>query len=334
MNIQENVSLRAMHTFHVSAKARYFARFSSAEDLFNIPSDKGPVLLLGGGSNILFLNDYPGLVLKNEIKGITLLHEDPEYVYIRAGAGENWHELVMYTVEKGWGGLENLSLIPGCVGAAPIQNIGAYGVELEDTFWDLEAFHFADKKRVTFTKSDCSFGYRDSVFKNKYKGQFAILYVTFRLRKHPVFHTSYGALQQQLEKRGVKELTLKEVAHAVMQIRSSKLPDPEKVGSAGSFFKNPAISKEAYEQLLKMFPGMPSFSQPEGKVKIPAGWLIEYCGWKGYRKGDAGCFPLQALVLVNYGNASGSEIKAIADAIRSDVQQKFAITLEPEVNII
>lgn len=334
MIIEENKSLRGLHTFHIAVSARYFAAFSSWEDLLDIPSDKGPVFVLGEGSNTLFLSDFPGLILKNDIRGITLLHEDAEYVYVRAGAGENWHQFVMYAVAKGWGGVENLSLIPGSVGAAPIQNIGAYGVELESSFWDLEAFSLEDKKRVTFTRSDCAFGYRDSIFKGKCKGQYIILSVTFRLRKHPLFHTSYGALQAQLDKMGIAELTTEAVAQAVIQIRSSKLPDPEKLGNAGSFFKNPTVARARCEELLQSYPDMPSFPQPNDMVKIPAGWLIEQCGWKGYRKGDAGCYAQQALVLVNYGEASGRDILAVSEAIRGDVLQKFGIPLETEVNIL
>ena len=248
MQIQENISLKRFNTFGIDAKARYFATFSNTEELSELTThdpiaigSRLPIFILGGGSNILFLKDYDGLVLKNEIKGIELIHEDPEYVFIKAGAGENWHQFVLHCINKNWSGIENLSLIPGNVGAAPIQNIGAYGVELNEVFWDLEVFHLKEKKIVTFTSGDCEFGYRDSVFKRKYKDQFVILNVTLRLRKYPIFHTSYGTLQQELDKMGVEELNIKAISQAVINIRSSKLPDPAKIGNAGSFFKNPKI---------------------------------------------------------------------------------------------
>lgn len=335
MPAQGNISLRPYNTFGIDVTARYFTRFSSTEELEEHSGyhQRLPLLVLGGGSNILFTKDFDGLVLKNDVKGITELHEDNEYVYVRAGAGENWHRFVLYCIERNWAGVENLSLIPGSVGASPMQNIGAYGVEIEDVFWDLEAFHLKDKQRVTFTNSDCGFGYRDSVFKQKYKGQFVILSVTFRLRKKPRFHTGYGALEQELEKRGVKDLTLKAVSDAVIAIRSSKLPDPSRIGNAGSFFKNPTIPVSRFRELKNHFEGMVGYPNPDSSVKLAAGWLIEQCGWKGFRLGDAGVYPLQALVLVNYGKAKGAEIYNLSEEILQSVREKFGVVLEREVNV-
>jgi len=339
MQILENISLRPYNTFGMDVKARYFSLFSSEDELTEIltsglPSPASRLLILGGGSNILFTGDFDGLVLKNGIGGITELHEDGGYVYVKAGAGENWHRFVMYCIGRGWGGVENLSLIPGNVGAAPMQNIGAYGTELTDVFLDLEAFHLREKKRVTFTHSDCAFGYRESVFKNKYQGRFVILNVTFRLRKKPVINTRYGAIEQELERMGVKELSIKAVSDAVIRIRSSKLPDPEKIGNAGSFFKNPSVSVEQYNQLKTSFEQLIAYKNPDGSMKLAAGWLIEQCGWKGFRRGDAGCHEQQALVLVNHGQATGKEIYNLSEEILQSVQEKFGVTLEREVNVI
>ena len=342
MKPAENISLAPYTSFGVESRARFFAAFRNTDELAAL-LDWGvqyPLVILGGGSNLLFTRDVDGLVLKNKIKGITELHEDNDYVYIRAGAGENWHQFVLYCISRNWSGLENLSLIPGNVGASPMQNIGAYGVELEDLFWDLEAWHIRDQKTVTFTKSDCGFGYRESVFKNKYKGQFVLLNVTYRLRKKPRFNISYGAIEQELEKMGVKELSIKAVSEAVIRIRSSKLPDPRVTGNAGSFFKNPSVSAEKHAYLKKHFPDMVAYPNADGTFKLAAGWLIEQSGpgpgisWKGFRRGDAGCHDRQALVLVNYGKASGSEIFQLSEEIMQSVHQKFEVLLEGEVNII
>jgi len=343
MQIQENVSLKPYNSFGIDATAKYFARFTDLDELEELqtpdsrlltPDSRLPTLILGGGSNILLTKDFDGLVLKNEIKGIVELHEDSEYVYVKAGAGENWHRFVLYCIERNWAGIENLSLIPGNVGASPMQNIGAYGVEIDDVFWDLEAYHIKDKKRVTFTRSDCAFGYRDSVFKGKYKEQFVILNVTFQLRKKPRFKTSYGALEQELERMGIKDLSIKAISDAVIRIRSSKLPDPAKIGNAGSFFKNPEVSAEQFARLHDQFPSLVNFPLANGKVKLAAGWMIEQCGWKGFRLGDAGCHDKQALVLVNYGHAKGEEIYNLSKEIVQSVLEKFDVTLEREVNII
>jgi UDP-N-acetylmuramate dehydrogenase len=338
MQIQENVSLKSYNTFSIDYSAKYFARFSNRTELEELLNGQlsaaNHQLILGGGSNILLTKNFDGLVLKNEIEGIEIVKEDAEHFYIRVGAGENWHQFVMFCVNNNYAGVENLSLIPGNVGASPMQNIGAYGVEIKDVFYELEAFHMHDKTTLRFSLEDCAFGYRESVFKNKYKGQFVITSVTYRLSKQPKFNTSYGAIQQELEKMNVADLSIKAISQAVINIRSSKLPDPKEVGNAGSFFKNPQIVKQDLQELERMYPAIPSFSVDAEHVKVPAGWLIEQCGWKGYRKGDAGCYPKQALVLVNYGSATGKEIFELSEEILQSVKNKFGISLEREVNII
>ncbi len=342
MQIQENISLKRYNTFGIDVSTRRFASFASVEELREILEQDASLhrLVLGGGSNILFTNDYDGLVLKNEIRGIEKVDEDEEYVYVQSGAGENWHRFVLDCISNNRAGVENLSLIPGNVGASPMQNIGAYGVEIKDVFHQLEAFHLNDKQIVSFSSSDCAFGYRESVFKNSYKDQFVILNVTYKLRKQPVFNTSYGAIEQELERMGVKEPSIKAVSDAVIRIRSSKLPDPSVTGNAGSFFKNPVVSGPVFHALKEKFPGIIGFANNDGTYKLAAGWLIEHCGpdeyrsWKGYRKDDAGCHEKQALVLVNHGNASGAEIFALGKQIMESVNEKFAVMLETEVNII
>ncbi|MBL7744356.1 MAG: UDP-N-acetylmuramate dehydrogenase [Chitinophagaceae bacterium] len=334
--LREHISLLPYNTFGIAANARWFGSFSDTDELEELlaSASGSPSFILGGGSNILLTKDIDGLVLKNEIRGVYELHEDQDHVYVKAGAGENWHEFVQYCLKRNWAGIENLSLIPGNVGASPMQNIGAYGVEVAEVFWSLEAFHLQEKKVVTFVLSDCQFGYRESVFKNKYKGQFVILNVTYRLRKKPVFHTSYGAIQQELERMGVKELSIQAISQAVINIRSSKLPDPKVTGNAGSFFKNPEIRPLQYELLKEKFPDIVAYSLVNGNYKLAAGWLIEQCGWKGYREGDAGVHPKQALVLVNYGNASGKNIYELSEKVLLSVKEKFGVELEREVNII
>ena len=343
MQVQENILLRSYNTFGIDVKARYFTAFLDVvalEELL-ISYSNTSLFILGGGSNILFTRDFDGLVLKNEIRGIEELYEDEEYVYIKAGAGENWHQFVLHCINNNWAGIENLSLIPGNVGAAPMQNIGAYGVELRDVFHSLEAFHRYEKKIVTFTSGDCEFGYRESVFKRKYKDQFVLLNVTLKLHKHPIFHIDYGTVKQELEKMGAKELSIRSISQAIINIRNSKLPDPKQIGNAGSFFKNPIILKSQYDELKKKFREMPSFPAPGGFIKVPAGWLIEQCGpeavgtsWKGFRRGDAGCYIKQALVLVNYGKATGQDIFQLSQEIFVSVKNKFGIELEREVNIV
>lgn len=293
-----------------------------------------PALILGGGSNLLFTGDVNRFVVKNEIKGIEKTGEDENHIYIRAGAGENWHQFVLFCLEHDYAGVENLALIPGNVGASPMQNIGAYGVEIKDVFHELEAIHIRDKEKRVFNKVDCAFGYRESVFKHKYKEQFAITSVTYRLKKVPAFNIEYGAIKQELEKMNIAELSIQAIADAVMNIRKSKLPDPAVIGNAGSFFKNPEIAAEQYNLLKKQFPSMVGYVMYNGYIKVAAGWLIEQSGWKGYRKGDAGCHDKQALVLVNFGHASGAEIYVLSEEIIKSVHDKFGITLEREVNII
>lgn len=335
MEVKRNYSLRTLNTFGINAMAAYFSAFSNSEELGNLidASKNHPRMILGGGSNILFTADYNGYVLKNEINGIEIVKEGEEHVYVKVGAGENWHRFVLYCLDHNLAGVENLSLIPGNTGASPMQNIGAYGVELKDIFHELEAFHIGDKKTVTFTHNDCEFGYRESVFKNRYKGEFVILNMIFRLNKTPIFHTEYGAIAAELEKMN-QEPSIHAISRAVINIRSSKLPDPKQIGNAGSFFKNPAVPEKEYENLKKEYAAIPGYPQSNGSVKLAAGWLIEQCGWKGYRKGDAGCHSLQALVLVNYGNATGDEIYALSEEIRKSVLKKFGVNLEREVNVV
>lgn len=338
MIIQENFFLKAMHTFHINVYAKYFAGFESVDDLREIlEADsvaKHQKLILGGGSNILFTKDFDGLILKNNINGIKQVNEDEAHVYIKVGAGENWHRFVMYCVDNGLAGVENLSLIPGNTGASPMQNIGAYGVEIKDVFHELEAFNINEKTIVKFDADDCEFGYRQSIFKTKLRGQFIILSVTFRLNKNPVYNTSYGAIEQELENMHIETPSIKAISDAVINIRTKKLPDPNALGNAGSFFKNPEVPDTVFESLKYEFPGVVSYRLSDGKVKLAAGWLIEQCGWKGFRSGDAGCYDKQALVLVNYGDAQGDEIYNLSEEILKSVKQKFNVELEREVNII
>ena len=339
---KENFSLKKYNSFGIDAAAQYFSTFDTVEQLEEYlelekqetKNEKPKTFILGGGSNILLTGNVDGLVLKNEIKGIEIVSEYDDYVYVKAGAGENWHQLVLYCIKNNLAGMENLSLIPGNVGASPMQNIGAYGVELKDLFYELEAFHLSEKKLVKFGLEDCQFGYRESVFKRKLKDQFVIINVTYRLNKIPYFNTSYGAIEQELEAMGIKALSIQAISQAVINIRSSKLPDPTVIGNAGSFFKNPEISPQQFETLKIAFPNIVGYALNNGNVKLAAGWLIEQCGWKGYRKGDAGCHAKQALVLVNYGHAKGHEIFTLSEEIIASVKEEFDVVLEREVNII
>ena len=346
MQIQKNISLKQYNTFGIDVSAAQFAVFKSIDEAGELltgqrsTNNKQRSLILGGGSNILFTQNFNGLILKNEIGGIEKIKEDDKYVYVKAGAGVNWHQLVLHSIENNWAGLENLSLIPGNVGASPMQNIGAYGVEIKDVFYELEALHIDDNELVIFNGGDCEFGYRESVFKRKYKNEFIITSVTYKLNKQPVFNTSYGAIEQELDKMGIKELSIKAISQAVINIRSSKLPNPAEIGNAGSFFKNPEVDKDQYQKLKSGYPAIVGYDLPNGNVKLAAGWLIEQCGpqgsvsWKGYREGDAGCHSRQALVLVNYGNATGEQIFALSDRIIKSVKEKFDVVLEREVNIV
>lgn len=342
MQLQQNISLKKFNTFGIDVSANYFLQISSVDELaeyfdykkLSSPLSPLPTCILGGGSNILFTKNYEGVILKNNLKGITIIKQDENHIYIKTAAGENWHSFVMYCVANNFAGIENLSLIPGNVGASPMQNIGAYGVEIKDVFYELEAFDIEDKKLVIFNKQDCEFGYRESVFKRKYKGRFVITSVTFKLNKNPTFNTSYGAIEQELEKTQAQQITIQAVSQAVINIRRSKLPDPAAIGNAGSFFKNPTVIASFFTKLKMHFPAIVGYELPDGNVKLAAGWLIEQCGWKGYRKNDAGCHAKQALVLVNYGNAGGDEIVELSKQIIESVYQKFNLILEREVNII
>ncbi|MDX1942336.1 MAG: UDP-N-acetylmuramate dehydrogenase [Saprospiraceae bacterium] len=337
MKIIEHQPLKSLNTFGIAANAAYFVEAHSEEELrqafqLNIQ----PILILGGGSNLLLTKDFDGLVIKNTISGKEIIETKQEDTLVRAGAGENWHLFVLWCLEQGLGGIENLSLIPGTIGAAPIQNIGAYGVELKDVFHHLEAMHIASGDIRTFSKEECRFGYRDSIFKQELKGQYCITQVYLRLNKsnnHDI-NISYGAIRDILQTMNIKYPTIHDISKAVITIRSSKLPDPVKIGNSGSFFKNPEIPLHQFEALQKQFPTIISFPGSDGNIKIPAGWLIEQCGWKGYRRGDAGCYEKQALVLVNYGNAKGLELWQLAQDIADSVEAKFGIRLHPEVNVI
>ena len=342
MQVQQSNSLLPYNTFGIDAKAQFFAGFSSIDELKALleyrkqssPINILPLMILGGGSNILLTKDVEGLVLKNELKGIELVNEDADHYYVKASAGEVWHSLVEYCIANNYAGLENLSLIPGNVGASPMQNIGAYGVEIKDVFYELEAYNINEDSIEKFSNNDCKFGYRESVFKNELKGKYIILNVTYKLKKHPVFNTSYGAINTELERMGEKEVTIKNISQAVINIRTSKLPNPIEIGNAGSFFKNPQVSKETWQAILENHPNVVAYKVDELHYKLAAGWLIEQCGWKGFRKGDAGCHAKQALVLVNYGHAKGEEILDLSNEIILSVKEKFGVELEREVNII
>ena len=292
-----------------------------------------PCFILGGGSNVLFTQNIDALVIHNRMLGIELVAEDDAHIWIKAGAGVAWHDLVMHCISNNWAGIENLALIPGSVGASPMQNIGAYGVEIKDVFDSLEAIHLKENALVTFDKEACSFGYRESVFKNKHKGDFIITSVTYRLNKQPDYHISYGAISAELERMGVSTLSIQAVAEAVMRIRRSKLPDPKIIGNAGSFFKNPELATEQFKLLKSLYPEIVGYPVNEQMTKVAAGWLMESCGWKGYRRGDAGCHQQQALVLVNYGLATGNEVYQLSEDIMQSVEKKFGIRLEREVNV-
>jgi UDP-N-acetylmuramate dehydrogenase len=338
--IKRDVDLKPYNTFGFSVHARHFAVLSTAEDVISLCGDTRrsglPVLVLGGGSNVLFTKDVNALVAKVELGGIEQVRTEDNEVWVKAGAGVRWHDLVMHCVGLNLGGIENLSLIPGTVGAAPIQNIGAYGVELRDVLDSLEAVELSSGKVVTFSSDDCRFSYRDSVFKRQEKGKFVITSVTLRLTTSGHrFTTGYGALRKTLDEMGVHRPTLEAVSQAVIRIRSSKLPDPARVGNAGSFFKNPEVPADVAERLKSAHPGLPSYpGASHDRVKLPAGWLIEQCGWKGKSVGHVGVHSEQALVLVHHGGGTGSEIVALATRIKESVQERFGVVLEEEVNII
>jgi UDP-N-acetylmuramate dehydrogenase len=340
LNTQSHVSLKSYNTFGIDADARYLVEINHADDistLLQLTDFMGvPKLILGGGSNVLLCHNFDGLVIKMNIQGIEVIRDNDTHVYITVGAGVNWHEFVLFCVQHDYAGVENLSLIPGTVGAAPMQNIGAYGVELEQVFESLTAVHTLTGEQRTFLHADCQFGYRESIFKRELKGQYIITSVTFRLDRQPTFHTRYGAIQETLADMGVSpdNISIKAISDAVIRIRRSKLPDPAEIGNAGSFFKNPEIPKTQFDTLKEQFNALPGYPIGTDTVKVPAGWLIEQAGWKGYRSGDAGVHTKQALVLVNYGNATGQEILTLAQHVKDSVLEKFDIAITPEVNVV
>ena len=338
MNIIENYPLLKLNTFGVDVKAKYFTSINTINELIEVTKTNVfkdlELLILGGGSNILFTKDFDGLVILNNIKGKEIIDQNQQSIFLKIGAGENWHELVMYCVDNGWGGIENLSLIPGNTGTAPMQNIGAYGVEIKETFLELEALEISSGKIVKFNNSDCEFGYRESVFKNKMKNQYIILNITLELKKNPVLNINYGDVKAILESQNIKNPDIKEVSNAIISIRQSKLPDPKKIGNSGSFFKNPIVSLNLLELIKKKYPNVVNYEINENEFKIAAGWLIERAGWKGKKFNNYGVHEKQALVLVNYGLANGMEIFELSEKIILDIKDKFGITLEREVNII
>jgi UDP-N-acetylmuramate dehydrogenase len=335
MHIQENKSLKNYNTFGIDVKAKQFIEITSLEDLKELLSFKKDFFILSGGSNLLLTKDLEKLVVHLNLKGIEILREAEDDIFVKAQAGENWHEFVLWCLEQDFGGIENMSLIPGNVGTSPIQNIGAYGVELKDSMYELEALEIVTGHVKIFKNADCNFGYRNSVFKNELKGKYIITNVTFKLTKNRhQLNSSYGAIQSELEQNNIENPTIIDISNAVIAIRQSKLPDPKELGNSGSFFKNPVILKHQFLQLQHKFPEVPHYIISETEVKVPAGWLVEQCDFKGKRFGDAGVHKNQALVLVNYGNATGQEIFELSKKIQLTVLEKFDVQLEAEVNII
>lgn len=332
MKIQQNISLKQYNTFGIDATAKRFVVVNSLQDLKSLISTEKDIFLLGGGSNMLLTSDIKKLVVHLNLKGVIVNDTDKNVVYVTSEAGENWHEFVLWCISQNYGGLENLSLIPGNVGTSPIQNIGAYGVEIKDTFHQLEALEIETGKTKIFKIKDCNFGYRDSVFKNELKGKYIIVNITFKLTKdnHKI-NTSYGAIKELLQNKETP--TIKDISNAIISIRQSKLPDPKEIGNSGSFFKNPVIPSNLFETIQEKYPTIPHYVISKNEVKIPAGWLIEQCGFKGKRFGDTGVHTKQALVLVNYNNATGKEIYSLAQKIQEKVKEIFNIELAIEVTI-
>lgn len=334
MKITENASLQAYNTFGIDVSAKFLIEIESPDDVIEAlqftKKNSLPILTLGGGSNILFTQSFDGAILLIRNNGINIIDENDDFVWVEVGAGENWHSFVLYCVEKSWQGIENLSLIPGTVGAAPVQNIGAYGVEVKDLIESVEAVRIEEENIQVFTNLECEFAYRNSIFKTDLKGKCIITKVLFKLRKKPVFNTSYGAITSFLED---KEVTIKSISDAVTAIRQSKLPDPAEIGNCGSFFKNPIVEEHTFERVKKEYPNVAAYPQRD-KMKLAAGWLIDQAGWKGKRIGDVGTYPKQALVMVNYGKATGLEAKEFAEKIQDVVFNKFGVKIEPEVNIL
>jgi UDP-N-acetylmuramate dehydrogenase len=337
LDVQKNKSLKPYNTFSIDVEANYFAEILSEQDLKDVlKSDlikEQNLLVLGGGSNVLFTKDFDGLVVKVSIPGISDVVEGNE-VIVTAGAGVIWNDLVKYCVQNGFAGIENLSLIPGTVGASPIQNIGAYGVELKDVFKSCVAYEITTSEKKVFNFEDCHFGYRDSVFKNELKGQYIITSVSFKLSTSAKINTQYGAIQEELKNKGIDAPTIADVSNVVSEIRVAKLPDPSTIGNAGSFFKNPVIAKDRFEMVKLAHPNVVHYPAPDNKIKLAAGWLIEQCGFKGVVAGQTGTWKNQALVLVNHGGATGGEVYSFSEQIINDVDAKFGVKLEREVNIL
>jgi len=336
--VEQNFELKEYNTFGLNCQAKYFTSFESIDALQTVISDKKfeseKKLILGGGSNILLTKNFDGLVLHNQIKGFEILEENESFVKLKIGAGENWHQTVLKCIEHAFGGIENLSLIPGKVGASPIQNIGAYGVELKDVFEELTAVNIVDQTLHQFNAEECLFGYRDSIFKQDAKGKYVICNVVLNLTKNKhKYNISYGAIEKKLEESDVKELSLKVISDSIIHIRNSKLPNPDEIGNSGSFFKNPIVEKEKIDLLLEKYPQIPFYNFGE-KFKLAAGWLIEKCGFKGIKNGNTGTYEKQALVLVNHGNATGKEIFDFSEKIIDSVNEKYNVQLEREVNVI
>ncbi|WP_106827934.1 UDP-N-acetylmuramate dehydrogenase [Parabacteroides pacaensis] len=336
MEIKQNYSLEKHNTFRLPVKARWFLEYDTEEDIVTALRDEYFMecykIHIGAGSNLLFLNDFNGIILHSRIKDITVISENEESVCLKVGSGVIWDELVQYAVSHGWGGIENLSHIPGEVGAAAIQNIGAYGVEVKDVIDSVEGYHIPTLEKQVFSKAECQYAYRSSIFKTEYADQYIIAYVNIRLSKKPLFSLSYGNLKDELAK--YPEISLQTIRDAIIAIRSKKLPDPEQIGNAGSFFMNPVVTEEEFQELKNKFPDIPSYPASDNKVKVPAAWLIEQCGFKGQAYGQAGVYDKQALVLVNLGNADGNEIALLADIIIQTVEVRFGIRLRPEVKYI
>ena len=338
MHIQNNISLKKYNTFGIDVTTKEFVEINSDEEIKALINSKllknKKYFILGGGSNVLFTKNFDGIIVKINTKGKSIIKEDSEHIYLRVSAGEEWQDFVDYCIENNYAGVENLSLIPGTVGAAPVQNIGAYGVELKDVFFELQAIEIASGRIVKFTKNDCEFSYRNSIFKNRLKNKYIIISVSFKLNKHPEIKIEYGNVKQELEKSGIINPGIKEISEAICNIRRKKLPDIEEFGSAGSFFKNPVVDEKTFIELKNKFPKMSTYKLPDSKYKLAAAWLIEKSGMKGKTFGNAGIYKDQALVIVNHGGAGTKEIIFVMEKVQKTVYEKFQITLQAEVNII
>jgi UDP-N-acetylmuramate dehydrogenase len=336
--IQENINLKPYNTFGINAVCSYFVEINSVNDFLELLKSNiytsNQKLIVGGGSNLLFTKNFNGIVIKNSLKGIEVVSENANGAIVKAAAGENWHEFVMWCISKNLCGLENLSLIPGCVGASPMQNIGAYGVEIKEVFEELEALDMISGKKKTFSKEECHFGYRESVFKHEFKNQYIITSVSYRLKKNPSVNVSYGAITTELETLGITKPSIKDVSDAVIRIRQSKLPNPAEIGNAGSFFKNPEVSAQKYAELISKFSNLVAYPLQNGNYKLAAGWLIEQCGLKGHEHHGAAVHTKQALVLVNKNNCTGKDVYDLSTYVLQKVFDKFGVELEREVNII